>query len=140
MWKNIIDFKYKTSKPNIFYSKDTGASQFFKGLMWVARAAKLCFRWKVGKGDKIRFWEDNWLGVSSLAVQFWDLYVIINEKASTIADLWDGTDLKCTFRRTVDSNLNRMWLEVIQIASTISFTDEEDTLIWQFTTNGVYSS
>ena len=78
--------------------------------------------------------------MSSLAVQFWDLYVIINEKASIIADLWDGTDLKCTFRRTVGSNLNRMWLEVIQIASTISFTDEEDTLIWQFTTNGVYSS
>jgi hypothetical protein len=30
MWKEVIDFKYNTSKPNIFYTKDNKASQFFK--------------------------------------------------------------------------------------------------------------
>ena len=49
-----------------------------------------------------KFWEDNWLGSSSLAIQFWDLYVIVNEKNKTIHDLWDGENLKCSFRRTVD--------------------------------------
>jgi hypothetical protein len=33
------------------------------------------FRWKVGDGKKIKLWEDNWLGSSSLAIQFWELYV-----------------------------------------------------------------
>lgn len=109
LWKELIDFKYNTCKPNIFYSKDIGASQFFKGVMWAAAEAKLGFRWKIGNGSKIRFWEDNCLGASSLAIQFWELYVIVNEKTGTIADRWDGRDLKCTFRRTVDARLNRMW-------------------------------
>ena len=38
--------------------------------MWAAKAAKLGFRWKIGDGKKVKFWEDNWLGNSSLAIQF----------------------------------------------------------------------
>ena len=68
------------------------------------------------------------------------MYVLINEKDATVASLWDGVDLKCTFRRCVDGRLYNLWLEVVQLASTISFTDEEDSLIWQFKSHGVYSS
>jgi hypothetical protein len=39
--------------------------------------------------------------------------------------------LKCTSRR---------WEEVVNIAADINFTDEEDALIWQFQSSGVYSS
>jgi hypothetical protein len=140
LWRELIDNKYQTSNPNIFYSSHNRSSQFFKGLMWAAKAAKMGYRWKVGNGKKIKFWEDNWLGHSSLAVQFWDLYLIVNEKSSSIADLWDGTNLKCTFRRTVDARLGRLWMEIVQIASTINFSDEEDALIWKFSSNGSYSS
>ena len=66
--------------------------------------------------------------------------MIVNEKTSTIADLWDGSELKCTFRRTVGPALSRMWLEVVQIASTIEFSECEDSLIWQFTSDGVFTS
>jgi hypothetical protein len=94
LWRDLIDFKYRTDRPNLFCTNDTNASQFFKGLMWAAKAAKMGFRWCVGNGKKIKFWEDNWLGTSSLAIQFWELYVIVNEKTGTIADLWDGYDVK----------------------------------------------
>jgi hypothetical protein len=103
LWKELIDFKYDTNKPNILCAKDTNSSQFFKGVVWAAKAAKMGFRWKIGDGKRVSFWEDNWIGPSNLAVQFWDLYVIVNEKTCTIADLWDGQNLKCTFRRTVDA-------------------------------------
>lgn len=129
LWRHIIDSKYNTSNPNIFCSNTTGASQFFKGVMWAAQAAKMGYRWKVGNGTKIRFWEDNWLGSSSLAIQYWELYVIVNEKNKTIHDLWDGRDLKCTFRRIVDDNLYREWEEVVQLASTILFSNEQDEMI-----------
>ena len=66
--------------------------------------------------------------------------MLINEKDATVASLWDGIDLKCTFRRCVDDRVYNLWLEVVQLASTISFTDEEDSLIWQFNSHGVYSS
>jgi hypothetical protein len=140
LWKEVIDFKYNTSKPNIFYTKDNKASQFFKSFMWAAKAAKMGYRWKVGDGRKIKFWEDNWLGSSILAIQFWELYVIVNKKSATIRELWDGESLKCTFRRTVGEKLMNMWDEVVQLATTICFSNEEDNLIWQFSSNGIYSS
>jgi hypothetical protein len=58
--------------------------------MWAAEVAKMGYRWRVEKGDKIRFWEDVWLGSSSLAIQYWELYCIINEHNKTIAEIWDG--------------------------------------------------
>jgi hypothetical protein len=48
--------------------------------MWAAKAAKLGIRWKIGDGKKVKLWEDNWLGTSRLAIQLWNLYVILNEK------------------------------------------------------------
>jgi hypothetical protein len=108
LWRDILDFKYNTAQPNIFYSSTTNSSSFFKGVMWAAKATKLGFKWRIGDGRKIRFWEDNWLGSSNLAIQYWDLYMIVNEKTSTVAYLWDGQDLKCTFRRIVDDRLYRM--------------------------------
>ena len=88
---------------------------------------------------KVRFWEYNWLGSSSLAIQYWKLYRIVNEKNMTMAEIWDGENLKCTFTRTVDSNLEEQWWEVVQLASTINFSEEEDSLVWLFASNGIYS-
>ncbi|KAJ1273540.1 hypothetical protein BS78_06G289000 [Paspalum vaginatum] len=107
LWKDIIDFKYSTSNPNIFATRELGASHFFRGVMYAARAAKMGFRWKTGDGKNVKFWEDNWLGSSSLAIQFWELYVLVNEKTKTVFDLWDGDTLRCTFRRTFDEDLNQ---------------------------------
>lgn len=108
--------------------------------MRAASTAKIGYRWHLGNGRKCKFWEDNWLGNSSLAIQYWEIYILINEKNATVASLWDGSNLKCTFRRCVDGRLFNLWLEVVQLASTISFTDEEDSLIRQFNSEGVYSS
>ena len=108
--------------------------------MWAAQAAKMGYRWKVGNGRKIRFWEDNWLGSSSLIIQFWPIYRIVNEKGKTLADLWDGVNLKCTFRRTMSDEMYQSWLDIVELVATVQFYEEEDEMIWNFNTSGVYSS
>jgi hypothetical protein len=125
----LIDFKYSTDKPNIFTYRPGGASNFWKGVLWAAGVAKMGYRWKVGNGCKIRFREYVWIGTSSLAIQYWGLYCLINEQNKSIAELWDGTNLRCTFRRCVDIRLFQLWEEVVSIAESISLTAGEDEMV-----------
>jgi hypothetical protein len=48
LWKQFVDHKYDTCKANIFYSPTVGVSQFFKGMIWAASAAKMGYTWKIG--------------------------------------------------------------------------------------------
>jgi hypothetical protein len=79
------------------------------------------FIWKVGNGCNVRFWEDVWLEFSSLVIQYWENYSIVNEQNKTISEIWDGTNLKCTFMRCVDARLYNLWEELVSIASSSSF-------------------
>lgn len=107
--------------------------------MWAIQAAKMGYRWVIGNGEKVRFQEDNQIGNFSLAIQYWKLYKIVNEKNKFVASLQDERNLKCTFKRIGDESLLDLWEEVGQLASTVSYTEEEDSLVWQFTSNCIYS-
>lgn len=69
------------------------------------QAAKMGIRWKVGNGTRVRFLEDHWFGNSSLVIQFWPLYVICEQQGKTIAQVWNGNQLKLSFRRSVSERL-----------------------------------
>jgi hypothetical protein len=140
IWKQLVDFKYETDSPNLFTCKEYEASNFWKGFLWAVKVVKMGYRWKLGNGCKIRFWEDVWIDNSSPAIQFWEIYSIINEQNKSIRELWDGVDLKCSFRRCVDLRLFNQWEEILAIASTINFSEEEDEPIWEFHSSGLYSS
>jgi len=58
------------------------------------QAAHMGIRWTVGNGRKIQFWEDQWLGNTSLAILFWPLYVINEQQGKTIRDIWNGEELQ----------------------------------------------
>jgi hypothetical protein len=113
LWKDIIDSKYNTSSPNILCSNDRNTSPFWKGVMWTAQAARMGYRWCVRDGKKVRFWEDHWFGSCSLTIQYWDMYTIINEQGCTLAEAWDGSNLRFTFRRTVNRRVMNQWLELL---------------------------
>jgi hypothetical protein len=74
-----------------------------------------------------------------LAIQYWEIYSIINEQGYAVRDAWDGINLRCTFRRTVDNRLMQQWIEIMQIANSIQFGEENDAIIWKFNSTGKYS-
>jgi hypothetical protein len=137
-WKMIVEAKYDLD-PNIFWANPSHCSPFWKGVMWAAKSAKVGYSWKVGRGDKVLFWEDVWFGHCSLAIVFWDLYIIANEQHCTIASVWDGVNLKISFRRTVSQELYNRWLELVNLIASASFSEEEDSPVWMFHPSGVYS-
>jgi hypothetical protein len=125
--------------PNVFSSNPRNASPFGKGVKWVAYAAKMGYRWKVGDGSKIRFWEDNWFETCSLAIRYWEIFSIVNEHGCTIREAWDSTNLKFTFRRTVNRRVLNLWYELQEIARSICYSEEPDAIIWKFNSSGKYS-
>jgi hypothetical protein len=64
LWKKIVDAKYSTKSPNILCCQDTHPSIFWKGVMWAAGAVKFGYKWLVGEGKAIKFWEDTWYGMA----------------------------------------------------------------------------
>jgi hypothetical protein len=74
-----VNSKYQPS-PNLLCFHDRGSSPFWKGVLWTAKAAKMGYKWHIGDGQNIRFWEDQWFGSCSLAIEYWELYSISNEK------------------------------------------------------------
>ena len=87
----------------------------------------------------MRFWEDWWFGNCSLATQFWDLYVINNQKNLCVDDVWDGTELKISFRRGVNETLMQDWLALITITESITFSEDCDAIIWSFDNSSKFS-
>jgi hypothetical protein len=108
IWAKIVDFKYKTKKPNIFCCSEVGTSPFWKGVIWAMQAAHLGVRWVIGNGGKIRFWEEQWLDNTCLAILFWPLYVINEQQGKSVREVWNGEELQLSFRRSVSERLMGM--------------------------------
>jgi hypothetical protein len=108
--------------------------------MWASRAVKFGYKWKVGNSRSIRLWEDTWFVNAPLSTQYWDIYFVVNQQMETIADLWDGQQLRCDFRQTFTPHMMDMWVEIVEITKTINFSKEEDQLIWKYESSDVYSS
>jgi hypothetical protein len=88
----------------------------------------------------VRFWEDTWFGTSPLVVQFWDLYSICDQVGSTVAEIWDGQEVKLTFRRTFSSRMMERWLELQEVVSSRAYNSDGDALIWTYESKGEYST
>jgi hypothetical protein len=67
------------------------------------------------------------------------VYCLANEQNCSISELWDGTNLKITFRRCFDHHLMLQWFEILQIAQTLHLSSESDALVWKFEPSGVFS-
>jgi hypothetical protein len=59
------------------------------------------------------------VGSCYLTIQYWSLYSIVNEQGKSISEVWDGENLRLTFRRIVDRETMNQWNELVQIASCI---------------------
>jgi hypothetical protein len=57
-------------------------------------------------------------------------YILCNEHNVTLPNIWDGSQLKLTFRRNFNSALMQLWYELEAIANNISFSGLPDALIW----------
>jgi hypothetical protein len=73
-----------------------------------------------------------------LAIQYRNLYIINNEKGATISNVWDGVNLKLTFRRVLSTQVMELWNELCAIAESIVLSTYKDQVIWVFGFNNSF--
>ena len=56
-----------------------------------------------------------------------------------IADVWDGSDLKVSFRRGVNNTVMQEWLNLVAIVESITYTNDCDAIVWTFNSSSKFS-
>ena len=93
----------------------------------------------VGNGMNTRFWEDVWLGGTSLAQQYPMLYNIVQRKQVTVANVLSTPTLNISFRRSLQGDRWDKWLELVNRLMHISLSNTQDVFVWGLTSSGIFS-
>jgi hypothetical protein len=100
MWQQLLSNKYLKNQTLAHVEGKPTDSPFWKGLMRVKDDFFSRGFFKVGNGSDTRFWEDIWLGDTSLAQQYPVLSNIVHLVATVLAQ----NPLNIAFRRAFNEN------------------------------------
>jgi hypothetical protein len=90
-------------------------------------------------GSEIRFWEDKWLGATTLREQYPALYRIVRHKDVTLQSVMVTSPPTMTFRRDVVGPRLTSWNELLQRLAPIQLVQGKDIFRWELTKNGLFS-
>ena len=92
-------------------------------------------RWKLGRGDKIRFWEDVWVGNTSLKTCFQRLYTLTANQEQEVeeAGVWEGFEWQWRLQWRMErfeweSEMERSLLERVSMTFVKRYVN--DTQVW----------
>jgi hypothetical protein len=120
-------------------NRKSGDSHFWAGLMKV-KCELLHFGSFTIKNDaQIRFWEDQWLGTSTMKEQYPCLYHIVRHKQAMIAEVFSSSPLNFTWRRDLTGPKLVAWNEMLSQITNVTLTHEPDEFRWNLLRSGQFS-
>jgi hypothetical protein len=96
-------------------------------------------RFSIKDGSEVRFWEDKWLGSTSLREQYPALYGIVRHKGLTIAHVLETSPPNVTFRRNLYGPRLVSWEALLQRLANVHLTDGRDEFHWNLHESGKFS-
>jgi hypothetical protein len=96
-----------------------------------------CF--SIRDGSEIRFWEDKWLGNTTLREQYPALYNIVRYKEDTLAKIMGSNQPQVTFRRDLIGARLVSWNALLQRLENLHLTQGSDEFRWNLTENHRFS-
>jgi hypothetical protein len=87
----------------------------------------------------VRFWEDVWLGKTSLAQQYPSLYNIVQRKNVLVANVLSQTPLNIGFRRVLNDHKWNQWVHLCQRLMSIQLNNDQDKFMWKLTETGTFT-
>lgn len=98
--------------------------------------------WKVGKGDRICFWKDEWVGEGRLKDQFLRIFAIASSKNMVVEEAYLADSRSKWWNVNVIGNRNDWKIEeyeaLLLLLSHIKLDDRRDQLTWKLRKQGDY--
>ena len=105
-----------------------------KGFNFMSRIKK-----RVGNGHNTKFWLDPWMFEVPLSIRFPRLFALENSKDISVADKWNASDLKASFRRDVRNGAElQQWLEMVSVLDSVSLSSSADRWFCDFNGDGSF--
>ena len=100
VWQTLLRRKYIGSNALSQISWKSGDSHFWAGLMATKKFFFPFGSFSIKSGSEIRFWEDKWLGPTTLREQYPAIYNIVlgRHKSDTLAQVMETFPPNVTFR------------------------------------------
>ena len=90
-------------------------------------------------GSEIRFWEDKWLGHTTLREQYPALYNIVRHKGDTLASVMEYFPPNVMFRRDLHGARLVSWNALLRRLDSIHLTAGRDVFRWNLHEIGIFS-
>ena len=130
VWQTLLRRKYVGDRAVSQVLWKPGDSHFWAGLM---ATKKFFFKhgfFSIRDGSEIRFWEDKWLGQSTLSEQYPALYSIVRNKSDTIAKVLGSSPPDVSFRRSLFGSRQTSWDALILRLDSVQLSEGPDKFLW----------
>jgi hypothetical protein len=134
-WQQLLQNKYLSTMSITQVGKKPGDSQFWTGLMNVKNQFLTFGNFRLQNDTQIKFWEDIWLGNSTLRDQYPNLYNIVRRKNATVSDALSTVPYNISFRRALDGHNHHSWNSLVLRMANIHLNDQHDVLRWSLGEN-----
>ena len=126
VWQELLTNKYLGDKNLSQVQMTPNDSPFWKGLMRVKDDFLKFGSFDIGNGQQIRFWEDVWMGNTTLASEYPSLYAIASDRHLTVATIFENTPINLRFRRNLVGINRDLWFHLVERLMRVQLTDEPD--------------
>lgn len=140
LWYKVLNNKYGDQFLSNPRSRTKGFSSIIRSISQVQKETKLKlfessdFEWKLGNGDIIRFWTDEWYNGTVLSHTFRRLYSLFIGKDYTVkimVSFWFNATNESKWRRPLRGWEIQEAMQLQQILNNIKFSTHKDKVIWK---------
>ena len=139
LWQTLLRRKYVGSKAVSQVVWKPGDSHFWAGLMATKKFFFPHGSFAIKNGSETRFWEDQWLGQTTLREQYPALYDIVRYKGDTLAKVMGSSPPNVSFRRSLHRPRQASWNALLMRLDSVQLTHGSDRFQWNLNKNGLFS-
>ncbi|XP_071708684.1 uncharacterized protein [Rutidosis leptorrhynchoides] len=96
-------------------------------------------RAKVGNGQSIHFWKDNWLGIGPLKDKHGRLFHLDQDEDCSLADRVDNENWRWVWRRDIGSRNSRLLDELVMVLGNPELSNSSDKWQWAMDEDNEYT-